>query len=339
MGQVYVLGLGTTAGVAAMAIALVPYLRRTGINLQWRFRPRHPAVRSVMRLSGWTIGFAAANQIALLVILTLARGQEAGTVSAYQYAFIFFQLPHGLIAVSLMTAVLPELAEAAADRDDRAYIARFREGLSLLLTFLIPAAVGFMFIATPLIRLFLQRGNFDAADTERTAQMLRGFAIGLPAFSVYLYCVRAFFARRDTRTPFFLNVVQNVLNVALVLPLTASLGAEGLSLAYAVSYWVIALAALVMLNRRVGHLLTTRAMLPLLRAVGVGVVVLVALVATFAVLRPESASHPLFELLVAVGVGVGVFIPATFVLRPRGFEPAVARLRQGMRRRGRTMAG
>ena len=339
MTEVYILGLGTTAGVAAMAVALVPYLRRTGINLRWRFRPKHPAVRAVLRLSGWTIGFAAANQIALLIILTLARGQEAGTVSSYQYAFIFFQLPHGLIAVSLMTAVLPELAEAAADRDDRAYIARFREGLSLLLTFLIPAAVGFMFIATPIIRLFLQRGNFGPDDTARTADMLRGFALGLPAFSVYLYCVRAFFARRDTRTPFFLNVVQNVLNVALVVPLTAWLGARGLSLAYAASYWVIAVASLVMLNRRVSHLLTSRALVPLLRSVAVGAVVLVALVITFAILRPSSSDHPLFELLVAVGVGVGVFLPATFLFKPRGFEPAVARLRQGMRRRGRTMAG
>ena len=337
MSQVYLLGLGTTAGVAAMAIALVPYLRRSGINLRWRFQPEHPAVRAVLRLSGWTIGFAAANQISLLFILTLARGQEAGTVSAYQYAFIFFQLPHGLIAVSLMTAVLPELAEAAVDRDDRAYIARFREGLSLLLTFLVPAAIGLMFIAGPLIAMFLQRGNFDAADTSRTADMLKGFALGLPAFSVYLYCVRAFFARRDTRTPFFLNVVQNALNVALVIPATAWWGAEGLAVAYTASYWVIAVAALVVLNRRVGHLLTSRALLPLLRSVGVGVVVGAALFVTFTVI--DTDRRPLFQLILAVAVGVGVFIPTTILLKPRGFEPAVARLRQGMRRRGRTMAG
>ena len=105
--QVYVLGLGTTAGVAAMAIVLVPYVRKAGIELRWKFQPKHPAVRAVLRLSGWTVGFAAANQIALLIVLTIARTGIAGTVSAYQYAFIFFQLPHGLIAVSLMTAVLP----------------------------------------------------------------------------------------------------------------------------------------------------------------------------------------------------------------------------------------
>ncbi len=337
MSQVYLLGLGTTAGVAAMAITLVPFIRRAGIQLRWRFQPRHPAVRSVLRLSGWTVGFAAANQIALLLILTLARGQEPGTVSAYQYAFIFFQLPHGLIAVSLMTAILPELAEAAVDRDDRAYIARFREGTSLLLTFLLPAAVGLLFIGEPLIRIFLQRGNFTAEDTARTTQMLIGFAVGLPAFSVYLYCVRAFFARRDTRTPFFLNLAQNVINVALVVPFIGLWGPEGLALAYSLSYWVIAIATLYVLNRRVPQLLTARSMWPFLRSLGVGVAVLLALGATTLVLGDQVG--PVVKLVVEVAVAVVVFVPVTIMLKPRGFEPAIDRLRQGMRRRGRSMAG
>lgn len=334
---VYLLGLGTTAGVASMAAALIPSMRRAGIQLKWSFQPRHPAVRKVVRLSGWTVGFAAANQVALLIVLTLARGAGEGAVSAYQYAFIFFQLPHGLIAVSLMTAVLPELAEAAVDRDDRAYIARFREGTSLLLTFLLPAAVGLLFVGEPLIRLFLQRGSFTAEDTERTTRMLLGFAIGLPAFSVYLYCVRAFFARRDTRTPFFLNVGQNALNVALVIPLTRLWGAEGLSVAYSASYWVIAVVTLYVLNRRVPHLLTARAMWPFLRSIGVGVAVFVALGATSLVMGDQVG--PVLELLVEVGVAVAVFVPVTFMLKPKGFEPAIDRLRQGMRRRGRSMAG
>lgn len=336
-GQVYVLGLGTTAGVAAMAIALVPFLRRSGIALRWRFQPRHPAVRSVLRLSGWTVGFAAANQVALMLILTLARAQEAGTVSAYQYAFIFFQLPHGLIAVSLMTAILPELAEAAVDRDERAYIARFREGTSLMLTFLLPAAIGLLFIGEPLIRIFLQRGSFTAEDTTRTYQMLLGFAIGLPAFSMYLYCVRAFFARRDTRTPFFLNVVQNALNVALVIPFTQMWGAVGLAVAYSVSYWFIAIVTLAVLNRRVPHLLTVRAAWPLLRSVGVGVAVFFALAVTAVVLGDQVG--PVLRLVVEVTVAVAVFVPVTFMLKPSGFEPAIDRLRQGARRRGRSMSG
>ena len=111
--SLWALGLGTTAGVAAMAAALVPALRRADVRLTWQFRPRHPVVGQVARLSGWTVGFAMSNQVALLIVLTLARRIGTGALSTYQYAAIFFQLPYGLIAVSLMTAVLPELATAA----------------------------------------------------------------------------------------------------------------------------------------------------------------------------------------------------------------------------------
>ena len=171
-------------------------------------------MKAVIRLSGWTVGFAAANQVALLIILSIARAGEAGTVSAYQYAFIFFQLPHGLIAVSLMTAVMPELAEAAVDRADSRFRSRFREGLSLLLTFMVPAAFGFVYIARPLVEVLLERGNLGSGGADDIAAMLVAFSVGLPAFSVFLYTCRAFYARRDTRTPFYLNLVENVINVA-----------------------------------------------------------------------------------------------------------------------------
>lgn len=326
---VYVLGIGTTAGVAAMAIGLMPAIRRADIDLRWRFRPRHPAVRSVLRLSGWTVGFAVSNQIALVIVLTLARGAGVGAVSAYQYAFIFFQLPYGLIAVSLMTAVLPELATAARNRDNAEFIAKFREGLSLLLTFMLPASGAYLLIGRPLVSLLLERGEFDAAATAETSDMLMGFSIGLPAFAIFLYCVRAFHARRNTRTPFYLNLGENALNVALVLPLIGLLGTNGLSVAYSIAYWVAALAAIWVLNRRVRGLVTWPLAADVGRAllIGVAVLVWVAVAQTYLVVEGSFA-----EVLLAVVVGAAVFVPATLLVRPLGFEPLVERAARPLRR-------
>jgi putative peptidoglycan lipid II flippase len=337
--QVYLLGLGTTAGVAAMAVTLVPFVRRSGIDLRWRFRPRHPAVRQVLRLSGWMIGYTAANQVALLVILGIARTQDPGSVSAYQYAFIFFQLPHGLIAVSLMTAVLPELAAAAVDEDAPAYRRHFREGLSLLLTFLLPAAVGLWFLAEPLVRLLLQRGNFDATDSARTAEMLAGFALGLPAFSVFLYCVRAFFARKDTRTPFLLNLGENTLNVVLVLPLLALLGQPGLSVSYSIAYWVAAAAALVVLHRRVGDLVGRGTLAALARPVGVGILVAAAVAVTRLLDVGEGAGSAVAEITVALVVAVIAMAVGIALLRPEGLEPVTRRLPWSPHHRSRERTG
>ncbi len=332
MNTVYVLGLGTTAGVAAMAIALLPAIRRAGIVLRWDFRPRHPAVRSVIRLSGWTVGFAIANQVSLLIVLTLARGAGVGAVSAYQYAFIFFQLPYGLIAVSIMTAVLPELATAARNGDDQMYIAKFREGLSLLLTFMVPAAGAYLFLGTPLIEILLQRGEFDAAATEETARMLLGFSVGLPAFAIFLYCVRAFHARRNTRTPFYLNVFENVLNVVLVVPLVAVLETTGLAMAYSVAYWAAAALALFVLQRQVRGLIGWATADVALRALVLGAAVLVAI--GLAEQRLVGTSGAVAEVAICVAVALPVFAVATLLIRPMGFEPIIDRLDPRARRRG-----
>ncbi|MFV0317907.1 MAG: murein biosynthesis integral membrane protein MurJ [Microthrixaceae bacterium] len=330
---VYLLGLGTTAGVAAMAAALVPSIRRAGINLRWSFQPRHPAVRKVVRLSGWTVGFAAANQIALMIVLTLARGAGEGAVSAYQYAFIFFQLPYGLIAVSIMTAILPELSEAARAHDVIEFRERFREGMSVLLTFLLPAAGAYLFLGEPLVELLLQRGNFTAADTADTARMLVGFSIGLPFFAVFLYCVRAFYARRNTRIPFWMNLFENTLNVALVVPFVALLGDPGLSVAYSVAYAVAAFLGMGMLNRHVRATITPKVMLSFGRGLGVAVLVVAATGATSLWIRNSTGFGPLLQILLCLAVAAAVFAGAIWMLRPQGFEDTIEAMEERFRDR------
>lgn len=330
MRTVYVLGLGTTAGIAAMAVALLPAVRRSGTELRWRFQPRHPAIRSVLRLSGWTVGFAVSNQIALLVVLTLARGAGTGAVSAYQYAFIFFQLPYGLIAVSLMTAVLPELATAARQGDHDTYVARFHEGLGLLLTFMLPAAGAYLFIGRPLIEMLLQRGEFGAEATRTTSEMLAGFSVGLPAFAVFLYCVRAFHARRNTRSPFYLNLFENALNVALVVPFIALMGTKGLSAAYSLSYWVAAALALVVLGRHVPGLLQWRWAAPLGRSLLVSAAVLVWIAVATSYVEVDAAWA---QVAVCVLVGAIVFVLCVLAARPPGFEQVADRAGALLRRR------
>lgn len=325
---VYLLGVGTTAGVAAMAVALLPALRRADVHLRWDFRPKHPAVKAVLRLSGWTVGFAVANQIALLIILTFARGAGAGAVSAYQYAFIFFQLPYGLIAVSLMTVVLPELSTAANAGDHVAFAAKFREGLSLMLTLMIPAAGAYVFFGRPLIAVLLQRGQFTAGDTDQTLAMLTGFAFGLPAFSVFLYCMRAFYARKNTRTPFYLNLGENTLNVVLVLPMVALIGEPGLAAAYSIAYIIAAVVALVVLSRTVPGLWGSNAGVIGYRIVATSFVVIVALAAVASFMSPSTSS--VLQLVVALIVAAPVTVIAIAAIKPLGFEPLLRRWQRSL---------
>jgi len=252
-GLVLLLGLGTTAGVAAMALALVPALRAARIRLRFLASFKHAAVRTLVRLSGWTFGYVVANQVALWVVLVLANGVSGGAF-AYLSAYAFFQLPHGLFSVSIMTAVGPDLAVAGTRGDLAALRHRFARALRLVLTVVIPAAAVYVALARPIVVALLQRGAFSAGDAEVVADTLVGFAVGLPFFSTYLFALRAFYALEDTRTPFLLNCLENAVNIALALWLFDELGIEGLSFAFSGAYAVAAIATLAVLSRRLGGL-------------------------------------------------------------------------------------
>jgi putative peptidoglycan lipid II flippase len=259
-GLMLLIGLGTTAGILAMSLALLPALRAARVHLRFLADFRHAAVRRVMALSGWTIGYVAANQIALAIVIVLANGVELssqkghGGAFVYNNAYLLFVLPYGLLAFPIMTAVLPELAAAGRRVDRPALRHRFARTLRLSLTVLIPAAAVAVALARPITAALLQRGAFTNDDTRIVANTLVGFAVGLPFFSSYLFGLRAFYAMDDTKTPFLFGCLQNLVNVVLAFAFFDWLGINGLAFAHSGAYAVAAVVTLVTLGRRVGSL-------------------------------------------------------------------------------------
>lgn len=252
-GLLLLLGLGTTAGIAAMGLALLPALRAARIHLRFVPSIRHAAVRTMLRLSGWTVGYVIANQVALWVVLVLANGEKGGAF-AYLSAYAFFQLPYGLFSVSVMTAVAPDLAAAGTRGDAPAMRHRFARSLRLTLAVIVPAAAVYVALARPIVVALLQRGAFSASDAALVSDTLIAFAAGLPFFSTYLFALRAFYALSDTRTPFFLNSIENAINIGLALALFGRFGIPGLAAAFSGAYALAAILTLAVLSKRLGGL-------------------------------------------------------------------------------------
>lgn len=246
-----VLGLGTTAGVAAQALILAAGLRRAGARLRWRWEPRHPAVRQVVGLSGWTFGMVAANQAALFAVLLLANSRSGG-VSAYTYAYAFFQLPFGMVAVSITTARQPSWAAAWAAGEVRELREQVASGLRLLITLMVPIAIVLAALAHPLVSLLLGHGATSTAGAAMTAHVLAVLSLGLPGFSAYLYFIRVFQALQDLRSAFLLYLLNNGLTVVMSLALYRPAGVQGIAAAVAGSYTLAAIAAAAMLRPRLG---------------------------------------------------------------------------------------
>jgi putative peptidoglycan lipid II flippase len=279
--QLVLLGLGTSLGVVLQGLALVPSLRRADLGLlRWNWNPRDDALRAVTRLGGWTFGFVLANQIALFVVTILA-GSVAGPdpVSSYTYAYAFLQLPYGIIAVTVMSVVTPDLADRWSTGQRAAFLHRMSGGLRAVLALILPSAVGMLLLARPAVALLLGIGHSTPAGTATTGAALAMFALGLPGFCTYLYLVRVLQSMQRTRVAFYLYLVENGLNIVLALALVHPLGVRGLALSLSIAYTVAAALALAVFRQWFGRLAEPETWEPLWRVaaacVPMAVVVLV----------------------------------------------------------------
>jgi putative peptidoglycan lipid II flippase len=279
--QLVLLGLGTSLGVVLQGVALVPSLRRADLGLlRWRWNPRDDALRAVTRLGGWTFGFVVANQLALFVVTVLA-GTVPGPdpVSSYTYAYAFLQLPYGVVAVTIMSVVTPDLAEKWSTGQLPKFLHRMATGLRAVLALIIPSAVGLLLLAKPAVALLLGNGHSTPAQTATTGAALAMFALGLPGFCAYLYLVRVLQSMQRTRIAFYLYLVENGINVVLAVALVGPLGVRGLALSLSISYTVAAVLAYATFRRWFGAIGSPELWAPLWRVViasiPMGVVVLI----------------------------------------------------------------
>ncbi len=243
------LGGGATVGIAASALVIFGAAQRGDDRVSWNLDPRHPAVRRLVDLSVWTLGYVAANQITLVIVQNLTEPGSGGRF-AYSQAYIFFVLPHGLLAVSIATTFAPELAEAFTRQTSAAFASTLSLGIRSTIWLTAPSGVGLFVLRRPLVGLLLGYGALGPDDVELVADVLGGFALGLPAMSAYLFVLRGFYARLDTRTPFYLNVGECALNVVVGFALVGRFGVPGLAASFSIAYAVSAVVAGAVLVRR-----------------------------------------------------------------------------------------
>ncbi|MFI9150274.1 murein biosynthesis integral membrane protein MurJ [Streptomyces sp. NPDC053367] len=215
-----VLGWGTTAGIAVQALALVPALRAARFRWRPRFDWRGSGLTRPLRSAGWLVLLVLANQAAYWVTTRLATtaGVDGGPgFSAYNNAYVLWAVPHGIVTVSLVTALLPRMSAAAADGDTAALRRDVSHALRASASAVVPATCLLFALAQPLMALVFGHGRTSAGDTAAMAGILMAFVPGLIAMSGQYVLSRTFYALSDTRTPFLLNLVIVALNAGLSL--------------------------------------------------------------------------------------------------------------------------
>jgi putative peptidoglycan lipid II flippase len=234
----------------------VPGLIRSGI----RFTPsidRHvEGLRQVWSLFGVRVIGLAAFQVNFIAVNAFASRGDESHVSALSYAWQLLMLPHGVLALSVSTVIFPTLATLFSQGKKEEFRAMFERAMRPLIFLMVPASVGLLLLGKPIIRLVLQRGEFDMSDTNLVNEPLVWFAVGLVGYGLAEVLTRIFYAMKDTRTPVVTTVLTILLNLFLCALFVDDFGLAGLAIALAATTGAEAAIMMLFLRKRIGRVVT-----------------------------------------------------------------------------------
>ena len=330
----YLIGYAVLAAGIAQVLVTLLALRRISFFPLFNVSFRDPYMGRVVRLMAPMVLGLAAVQINTLADVVIAYlfvfsedGQRVGP-AVLGYAHFLYQLPLGVMGISIATAVFPVLSAKAAEGDRVGLASTLSRGVRMALLVALPSSVGLMLVAEPLVASLFERGEFDAVATGRVSSTLLLYSAGLVAYFLQHLVVRAFYALKDSATPARAALVMVVVNLGLNLSLVFVMEERGLALATAVCA-TIQVVWLMFRLRRVLPELRWRSLWPdvwrMVAATGGMAAALLTLTHTSFLWHVLGTSPPV-RLAVLIVVGVVVYALGAFAL---GLKGLAASLRPG----------
>jgi len=316
----------------------VPALRRCGISLRPAWGVRSEQFRKILLLMGpmilgltatqlntladdlvawWFSGSAEKGAFFELFGTRVAYPMQRGSVSHLYYAQRLYQLPLGVLGISLATAIFPVMSADVARKDFSALRATIARGLRTTVFVAVPATVGLVIVARPLISAAFEHGRFTAEDTKMVVRTLCFYAGGLCGYFAQQILARAFYSMQDSKTPAHSALVAVSANFVLNLTLIWYLDRAGLACATAICSYVQVVILVAVLRKRLGAsildgflaaLIKTIAATALMGALGFGAIFLMTGL-------PDGRLSDILRLAVVVPLTVGAYVLAAKVLR------------------------
>ncbi len=306
---------GVVIGAVLNFMVQIPALKRAGIKYHFSFDYHDPGFKQIMILMVPVLAGLGVVQLNLFVTQNLSSGLGAGAISALNLAQKIMNLPMGIFAVSIATALFPTLTTLTARGEIDMFKRTTSLGVRAIFLVTIPASLGLIALGEPLIRLLFEQGKFTAGAVTATNQALFYYSLGLFAYSAIQVLNRSFYALKDTLTPVIAAAVTIGLNIFLSLQLVQPMGHQGLALAYSLAGFLNLIILLGMLRYKVGALGGTRLVTSFLISLGASLLMYGVVHYLVQALMGVLTLAPKITLLISVGSGVaaGMVVYAALV--------------------------
>ena len=219
------LGFGTTFGYIIQAVILFPVLSKSGVKLSLRFDWADSQIIKSFRLAGWSFAYALISQLSYLVTISIATTAAVISLSdgvltgvgytPYSNAYLILILPHSIITVSIVTALLPQISNYVIDKKFDLVTDSLAKTIKLVGVFTVPSAL-ILFAFGPLVANVLYFG-ISTQDANYLGLVLSAFALGLIPVSINLILLRGLNAFENLRSQVIVNFIMNAISVVLSL--------------------------------------------------------------------------------------------------------------------------
>ena len=325
------------AGVVQVAMQIWP-LRRAGVSIRPAWEVHSASFRKILLLMGPMILGLTVTQINTLADDLIAwwfsgsqeKGQFfeflgaqikypmwRGSVSHLYYAQRLYQLPLGVLGISLATAIFPVMSSDAARKDFAALRAIISKGMRGTIFVAVPATVGLLMVAEPLISAAFEHGRFTDKDTAMVVRTLGFYALGLCGYFAQQILARAFYSMQDSKTPMRSALIAVFANFLLNLTLIWYLGQAGLACATAICSYLQVVILVAVLQKRLGHSILDGFLATLIKTVlATAIMYLVGAGILFLMVRlSDSRWCNILRLAVVVPSAAGAYLLAAKFLR------------------------
>ncbi|MCR1875423.1 murein biosynthesis integral membrane protein MurJ [Paraclostridium bifermentans] len=252
-GNIYILAIGTLIGMLSQFLFQVPFAIKKG----YKFKPTIDFKDEYLKKMLWLvmpvlIGVAV-NQINAMVDRSLASGLEDGVITALNNANRLNGFVMGMFIATLGAVIYPTLSKLSTENNKEKFAESVANSVNCVNLLVVPASVGAMILATPVVRILFERGAFNDRSTMLTATALVFYSVGMVGFGLRDILGKVFYSLKDTKTPMINGIIAVVLNIVLNIALVKVMRHGGLALATSLSAIICIILLFISLKKKIGY--------------------------------------------------------------------------------------
>ena len=311
--NILVLAIGSVIATASQLLLLIPFIYKKSYRYKLVLDVKDEYIKRMLYIALPIIIGVSVNEINILVDRTIASRIVEGGISALNYANYLNGFVQGLCVTPILTVMFPTISKMAAEGNIKGLKIALSESISFVSLLVIPAIIGSMIFAEPIVKLLFGRGAFDSTAVSLTSDALFFYSVGMLGFGLKNILSRAFYSQQDTKTPMINSVISVLLNIVLNVILSRYLGIGGLALATSVSALFTTVLLFISLRKKIGPFGVRNIAISITKIICASLIMGVVAKLAYGILLNYLGAN--LSLIITIIIGIIVYFVIIFFMR------------------------